>query len=160
MINERLRNVGWFLISLFACYLAAFVGSFFTIDAISTWYTTIQKPLFNPPNWLFGPVWSALYTMMGICFFLINSSYHPLKKTAQILFISQLILNALWSIIFFNVHALGLAFAEIIILWIVILILILKSKPINKWCSVMLVPYLLWVTFASILSGSIWWLNR
>jgi tryptophan-rich sensory protein len=98
--------------------------------------------------------------MMGICFFLINSSYHPLKKTAQILFISQLILNALWSIIFFNVHALGLAFAEIIILWIVILILILKSKPINKWCSVLLVPYLLWVTFASILSGSIWWLNR
>jgi tryptophan-rich sensory protein len=94
MMNERLRNVGWFLISLLACYLAAFVGSFFTIDEINTWYTTIQKPSINPPNWLFGPVWSALYTMMGICFYLINSSYHPLKKTAQILFISQLILNA------------------------------------------------------------------
>jgi tryptophan-rich sensory protein len=159
-MNEGLRKTGWFLISLLSCYLAAFIGSFFTIDAINTWYTTIQKPSFNPPNWLFGPVWSALYTMMGVCFYLINSSYHPLKKTAQYLFILQLILNSLWSIIFFNFHTLGLAFAEIIVLWLVILFLILKSKPINKWCSILLVPYLLWVSFATLLSGSIWWLNR
>jgi tryptophan-rich sensory protein len=159
-MNEGLRKTGWFLISLLSCYLAAFIGSFFTIDAINTWYTTIQKPSFNPPNWLFGPVWSALYTMMGVCFYLINSSYHPLKKTAQYLFILQLILNSLWSIIFFNFHTLGLAFAEIIVLWFIILFLILKSKPINKWCSILLVPYLLWVSFATLLSGSIWWLNR
>lgn len=159
-MNEGLRKTSWFLISLLSCYLAAFIGSFFTIDAINTWYNTIQKPSFNPPNWLFGPVWSALYTMMGVSFYLINSSYHPLKKTAQYLFILQLILNSLWSIIFFNFHTLGLAFAEIIVLWFVILFLILKSKPINKWCSILLVPYLLWVSFATLLSGSIWWLNR
>jgi tryptophan-rich sensory protein len=154
------KNYGRIILSAILCVVLGSVGGLFTASEITGWYQSLNKPAWNPPNWLFGPVWSALYTMMGICFFLINSSYHPLKKTAQILFISQLILNALWSIIFFNVHALGLAFAEIIILWIVILILILKSKPINKWCSVLLVPYLLWVTFASILSGSIWWLNR
>jgi tryptophan-rich sensory protein len=142
--------------------LAAFIGSMATIDAVSTangWYATLIKPPFNPPKWVFGPVWSVLYTMMGVCFYLINRSNHPKKRLFQQVFIAQLVLNALWSILFFYFHALGWAALEIIVLWAVLLWLTIKSKTINPWCRWLMIPYLLWVSFAAVLSVSIWWGN-
>lgn len=156
------QKIGLFIISLCACYLAAFIGSMATIDAVSTangWYATLIKPPFNPPKWVFGPVWSVLYTMMGVCFYLINRSNHPKKRLFQWVFIAQLVLNALWSILFFYFHALGWAALEIIVLWAVLLWLTIKSKTINPWCRWLMLPYLLWVSFATVLSVSIWWRN-
>jgi len=148
-----------FILSLLACYAAAFIGSFATIDSITGWYTTIVKPSFNPPNWIFGPVWSLLYTLMGICFYLINISEHPSKVFVRKLFIVQLILNAFWSILFFNFHALGFAIVDILLLLFTLILIAIKGKEINIWCSILFIPYILWVSFATILNISIWWLN-
>jgi len=148
-----------FILSILACYVAAFIGSFATIDSITGWYTTIVKPSFNPPNWIFGPVWSLLYTLMGICFYLINISEHPSKVFVRKLFIVQLILNAFWSILFFNFHALGFAIVDILLLLFTLILIAIKGKEINIWCSILFIPYILWVSFATILNISIWWLN-
>ncbi len=148
-----------FILSLLACYAAAFIGSFATIDAITGWYTTIVKPSFNPPNWIFGPVWSLLYTLMGICFYLINISEHPSKVFVRKLFIVQLILNAFWSILFFNFHTLGFAIVDILLLLFVLILIAIKGKEISIWCRILFIPYILWVSFATILNISIWWLN-
>lgn len=129
------------------------------MDAITGWYTTIIKPSFNPPNWIFGPVWSLLYTLMGICFYLINISEHPSKVFVRKLFIVQLILNAFWSILFFNLHALGFAIVDILLLLFVLILIAIKGKEISIWCRILFIPYILWVSFATILNISIWWLN-
>ena len=156
----RMKNkVLIFILSLLACYAAAFIGSFATIDSITGWYTTIVKPSFNPPNWIFGPVWSLLYTLMGICFYLINISENPSKDFVRKLFIVQLILNAFWSILFFNFHALGFAIVDILLLLFVLILIAIKGKEISIWCSILFIPYILWVSFATILNISIWWLN-
>lgn len=153
------NKVPIFVISLLACYAAAFIGSFATIDAITGWYTTIAKPSFNPPNWIFGPVWSLLYTLMGICFYLINISEHRSKVFVRKLFIVQLILNAFWSILFFNFHVLGFALVDILLLLFVLILIAIKGKEISIWCRILFIPYILWVSFATILNISIWWLN-
>ena len=131
-----------------------------TAAGISDWYTNINKPSFNPPNFIFGPVWTMLYILMGISFYLIlQSPFNIHKKKAIVFFCMQLILNFFWSIIFFNFHWLELAFIEIIMIWISILAMILVFYKINKAAAYLQIPYLLWVSFASILSGTIWILN-
>ena len=156
------QKIALLISSLAACYLAAFVGSMATIDAVSTangWYATLIKPTFNPPKAVFGPVWSVLYTLMGVCFYLINRSKSPQAARIRWIFIVQLVLNALWSILFFYFHALGWAALEIVVLWSVLLWLTIKTYAINPWCRMLLLPYLLWVSFAAVLSVSIWWVN-
>lgn len=154
-MNNLLKAV----ISIVICLAVGGISGYITADAIPGWYVTINKPSFNPPNWIFGPVWTTLYILMGVAFYLIWKSTHPQKNKAMLLFGIQLLLNFFWSIIFFNFHALGFALAEIILLWIFILLSILSFYPISKVASYLLIPYLLWVSFASVLNFSIWQLN-
>jgi len=148
------------LISILIALSAGFIGSFFTTPSISTWYAFINKPSFSPPNWLFAPVWTLLYILMGIAAFLIWQKRDN-QKTKQALrfYGTQLILNALWSIIFFGMHNPGLAFLEIIFLWIFIFLTLIKFYKINKTAGLLFVPYLAWISFALILNYAVWMLN-
>ncbi len=149
-----------FAICILICLSAGFIGSFFTASSIPTWYAGIAKPSFNPPGWIFGPVWTILYVLMGVSLFLvIKNGFSKKNKTALNYFSVQLILNALWSILFFGLKNPLLAFIEIIFLWFFILMTILSFYKISKWASYLLVPYLLWVSFASVLNYFIWMLN-
>ena len=149
------------LLSIAICQAAGLIGSFFTAPAIPTWYATLQKPSFSPPNWLFAPVWISLYALMGIALFLIWQKGWQKKSVKQALTIFgfQLGLNSLWSIIFFGFQSPFWALVEIIILWGLILLTIIKFKPLSKTASLLLVPYLLWTTFATILNFAIARLN-
>lgn len=146
---------------IFVCELVGILGSFFTITSIATWYTTLNKPFFNPPNYLFGPVWTILYALMGYSVFLVWEKGLKKKgvKEALKLFVIQLFLNGIWTPIFFGVKELSSALLVIIVMWIFILKTILKFYHINKMASYLLVPYLIWVSFATLLNFSIWYLN-
>jgi len=148
--------------SLLICQLAGFVGSLFTSPAIPGWYQTLEKPFFTPPSWLFAPAWITLYLLMGIALFLVLRKGLKKKgiKIALIFFFIQLFLNSLWSIIFFGLKSPFWAFMEIIILWLFILLTIIKFFKISKASGWLMIPYILWVTFASILNFSIFYLNR
>ncbi|MDP2174404.1 MAG: TspO/MBR family protein [Bacteroidota bacterium] len=140
--------------------LVGFASGMANVNAINSWYTQIQKPSFNPPNYLFGPVWTVLYILMGVSLYLIiQAPSNDAKKTAYWIFGIQLLLNALWSFIFFYFHQIGFAFIEIAILWIMIIAMIWVFYGINKTAALIQIPYLLWVTFASVLNFAIWRLN-
>jgi tryptophan-rich sensory protein len=148
------------VISIIICQLAGMIGSVFTMPAIPGWYVSLNKPSFGPPNWLFGPVWILLYTLMGISLYLVWSRKGSAgAKTALILFAIQLGLNTLWSLIFFGLRLPSAAFLEILVLWLFILLTILKFFPISKVAAYLLIPYLLWVSFASLLNFYIFRLN-
>ena len=136
------------------------IGGFATATSITNWYVNINKPWFNPPNYLFGPVWTTLYILMGISIYMIlQSPKTELRKKAIAIFCIQLFLNFCWSFIFFKFQLLGLAFIEIILMWASILTMIIVFFEINKKAALIQIPYLLWVSFASVLNGSIWFLN-
>jgi tryptophan-rich sensory protein len=142
------------------CLCAGAIGSFFTASSISTWYAGLNKPSFNPPSWIFGPVWTILYILMGVSLFLVvKRGFSKKNKLALKFFGVQLVLNTLWSILFFGLRNPLLAFVDIILLWIFILLTILKFYRISKWSSYLLMPYILWVSFASVLNYAIWMLN-
>jgi tryptophan-rich sensory protein len=147
--------------AIILCQLAGIIGVVFTNPAIPTWYASLIKPSFNPPNWVFGPVWTFLYTLMGISLYRITEIdiKGPLIRKGIFLFVIQLILNSIWSILFFGLQNPLLAFGEIIILWLLIVATIYQFNKIDKSASYLLVPYLLWVSFAAILNYSIWRLN-
>lgn len=131
-----------------------------TAKNIYGWYSDLEKPSFNPPNYLFGPVWTLLYILMGISFFLLLQSPQSNKrKEAIITFYVQLFLNFCWSFIFFYFQLTGPALAEILVLWLSILWMLVSFKKINTAAAILQLPYLLWVSFASVLNASIWWLN-
>lgn len=157
----RIKNLPKLIASLIICQLAGIVGSVFTIPAVTSWYPTLNKPSFSPPNYIFGPFWLMLYFLMGISLYLVWQKKAKKKKVRQalILFGVHLFLNVLWSIVFFGLKNTGLAFIEIVILWFFILIVIYKFWKIEPKAGILLIPYLLWVSFASILSYSIWFLN-
>ena len=135
-------------------------GGFATASSIGTWYATLNKPFFNPPNYLFGPVWTTLYILMGISFFMIlQAPSTPFRKKAIRIFYIQLFFNFWWSFIFFKFHLLGFAFVEICLMWLSILSMILVYHKINKTAAYLQIPYLLWVSFATVLNASLWWLN-
>ena len=136
------------------------VSGFFTTPNIPNWYTYLQKPSFNPPNWLFGPVWTILYVLMGISFFLIFQSVSNWKTKALGIFCIQLILNFLWSFIFFQQKQLGWALVELMVLWFCILMMIFIFYKVNKTAALLQIPYLLWVGFAGILNYFIFILNH
>lgn len=140
---------------------AGFIGSFFTSASIPIWYANINKPSFNPPNWIFGPVWTILFIMMGLASYFIWLRWGSgnLAKIALILFFVHLIFNILWSVLFFGLQEPFWAFLEIVFLWIMILALIILFYQIDKKAAYLLVPYLLWVSFASVLNFAIWRLN-
>lgn len=136
-------------------------GGFATATNVDTWYTTLEKPAFNPPNWLFGPVWTTLYLLMGIGLFRILS-HRPsqLRRQCVVVFGIQLFLNFWWSFLFFAFHLVGWAFVEIVLIWISVLSMILVWRRLDPVASWMQVPLLLWVTFASVLNGAIFVLNK
>jgi tryptophan-rich sensory protein len=156
-----MKNIFKLIISIIVCQLAGFIGSLFTTPNINTWYATLTKPSFNPPNWVFSPVWTTLFLLMGISLYLIWKQGFEKKnvKNAILIFGIQLILNILWSILFFGLQNPLLAFIEIIILWLAILFTILVFYRIKKSAAYLLIPYILWVSFAAILNFFLWRLN-
>ena len=145
------------------CLVIGYLSSLVTKESIISWYPTINKPVFNPPNWIFAPVWTILYVMMGVAGGMIwnklETDQQNVKK-AFTFFIIQLGLNALWSYLFFGLHNPFLALIEIILLWLMIFETYNQFKKIDKIAAYLLLPYLAWVSFATILNASIWWLNR
>ncbi len=149
------------VISILIPILVGAISGYFTTSGVNGWYALANKPWFNPPNWIFAPVWSSLYVLMGIALFLVwkADASKDIKQTAIILFAVQLALNFFWSIIFFKLQQPGWAFVEIIIMWVMILLTILWFGKINTASAWLLVPYISWVSFASVLNYSIWRLN-
>jgi len=137
------------------------IAGIFTSHAIPEWYETLNQPSFNPPNWIFGPVWTTLYFLMGVSLFLIwKESANKDRNRAILVFMIQLILNFCWSFLFFYYHQIGLALVEIVLLWISIISMILLFYRIKPMAAYINIPYLLWVTFATILNAAYYFLNR
>jgi translocator protein len=157
-----MRPISRFVIAIGVCLLVGYLSGFATQSSISTWYPTLVKPSFNPPNWIFAPVWSVLYLLMGISFGLIlNQTLDvKVKRQAILFFIGQLFLNALWSVLFFGFQMPFLALIEILILWFFIFKTIKIFAPLHALASKLLWPYLAWVSFAMVLNATLWWLNR
>ena len=152
-----MKNIWKLIISIILPFLASTIGGLFTASSVSTWYIDLIKPSFNPPSWIFGPVWTILYLLMGIALYLIWIKKYD--KYAFMVFGVQLFLNALWSILFFGMKLPFYAFIEIIFLWVAILFTIIYFYRINKISAYVLIPYILWVTFAAILNFAIFILN-
>jgi translocator protein len=157
----KLKNWGILALSILIAEGVGVLGSIFTLDSISSWYAGIIRPSFSPPNWIFGPVWTTLYLLMGISAYLVWQKGFERKDVKRALWVYgiQLVLNFLWSMIFFSLHNIGGAFIEIILLWIFIALNIYMFYKISKSAAYLLVPYILWVSFAAVLNYSIWALN-
>lgn len=158
-MDTKMTKAMKFFISLMPPFLAAAIGSIFTASSVDSWYQTLQKPFLNPPNWIFGPVWTFLFFLMGSSLYLIWQSDTGGKKKAYLIFGIQLILNILWSVLFFGLQNPRLAFMEIVVLWLVIIWNILMFRKFSSVAAWLLVPYLFWVSFAAYLNFSIWRLN-
>ena len=153
ILKSSLGLVGWLAVS----FAAGWMGSNFGPDA---WYESLAKPAWNPPNAVFGPVWSGLYALMGVAAWLVWRRAGFRKASAGlVLFIVQLVLNALWSYLFFALHRVELAFFEILVLWSLILIVGILFWQKVKLAGALMLPYLVWVGFASVLNFALWRLN-
>jgi tryptophan-rich sensory protein len=158
----QLNKTQKILISVVTCLGIGFISGQITKSAIIDWYPMIKKPFFNPPNWVFAPVWTMLYVMMAVAAALVwdKIDRNNLVKMALRYFVIQLILNSLWSILFFGLHNPGLALIEIVLLWLMIYETFIQFGKIDKLAANLLIPYLGWVGFATILNASIWFLNK
>jgi tryptophan-rich sensory protein len=137
------------------------VAGIATSSGMDGWYQSLRKPAFNPPGWVFGPVWTTLYALMGLGLFLVwRSPRGPGRRLALAIFGVQLALNFAWSFLFFRFHLPGAALAELILLWLAVLAMILAFRKVRPAAAWLQVPYLLWVGFAGILNASIWFHNR
>jgi translocator protein len=152
----------WAMLAVFVviCFAAAGVGSLATSTSVGSWYQTLRRPSWNPPDWIFGPVWSSLYLSMAVAAWLVWRRGSVGTKYALLLFFVQLGLNVLWSVIFFGLRLPGQAFAEIIALWVAILLTTAAFWRSSALAGALLLPYLVWVSFAAILNYTIWQLNR
>jgi len=155
------QNLFKLLLAIVMCELAGIIGSFFTTPAIPIWYASLVKPSFNPPSWLFAPVWTILFLLMGIAFYLIwqKMSTDKSAKLAMIIFVAHLGINILWSVLFFGMKNPLYALIDIAVLWLMIAYLIYAFMAIDKRAAYLLVPYLLWVSFATVLNFTLWQLN-
>jgi tryptophan-rich sensory protein len=180
----KYNNLLKLLISIIICELAGFVGSVFTMPEINGWYKNLNKPSFNPPSWIFGPVWTIIFILMGISLYIVWSKKWEIKNKTKsdkikawnslsqkffsgswqkaniiLIFVTQLTLNVLWSIIFFGAHSPGVAFFEILMLWVAIIFTIINFYRVSKNAALLLIPYILWVSFAGFLNLFIWIIN-
>jgi tryptophan-rich sensory protein len=157
---QRYLRIG---LVVMTCLVVGYLSGMATQEGIKTWYPTLVKPFFNPPNWVFGPVWTLLYIFMGIAGGLVwnqlDANPEGVKK-GFLFFVIQLGLNAMWSYLFFVLCNPLLALIEIVLLWLLIFETYTQFKKINRWAGKLLIPYLAWVGFATLLNGAIWWLNR
>lgn|SRR6187431_1377347 len=158
-----MKGIHWgsLILCVFSTLLIGSISGLANVGNISGWYATLIKPSFNPPNYLFGPVWTVLYILMGISFYLIfQSAKTEARNKALIIFTFQLVLNFSWSFLFFYFKWPGIAFIEIIILWIAIVMMLFTFYRVSHLAAYLQVPYLLWVSFATVLNGAIWYLNK
>jgi tryptophan-rich sensory protein len=149
------------IMAVLACQAAGGLGAIFTAQSRSDWYPTLRKPPFNPPGSVFGPVWTLLYMLMGIAFDLVSrrEANRGAVRQAQAIFGLQLILNTLWSALFFGRRSPLAALVEIILLWFAIVLTVVLFGRVSKLAALLLLPYLAWVSFAAVLNGAIWRLN-
>jgi translocator protein len=156
-INPWLALTGFLLI----CFLAGGLGGWATAQSVTEWYPTINKPAWNPPSWVFAPVWTTLYVMMAIAAWLVwkRDARFTGVRLALILFFVQLFLNALWPFVFFSAHQIGLALFNIAALWLVLALTVWAFFGVSKWAGALMLPYLAWVSFAGFLNYMIWQLN-
>lgn len=179
-----MKKISKLLISLSVCLFSGAVGSVFTTPAIGNWYYFLDKPSFSPPNWIFAPAWTTLYILMGISLYLVWSKnweinvsqkdeeakvWNKISKKLLVgswreenviaIFALQLILNILWSVVFFGLKSPGLAFFEILMLWFAILYMIVNFYRVSKTAALLQIPYIVWVSFAAFLNYSVWMLN-
>lgn len=161
-MTRHLNNAAKLIFALLVTQLAGVFGSFFTIPAIDSWYATLAKPALTPPGWLFGPVWLTLYLSMGIALYLVwkeDTKRHAVQQALS-LFSLQLIVNAVWSTLFFGLQSPLWALADILVLWLLLIATILAFWRIRRPAAYLLIPYLLWVSFAAYLNAAIYFLNR
>ncbi|MBL9190684.1 MAG: tryptophan-rich sensory protein [Opitutaceae bacterium] len=153
LTRSVLGLAGWLVL----CFSAASLGAVFMPGE---WYAALRKPAWNPPGWVFGPVWSALYTLMAVAAWLVwRRGGCAAQRRPLAWFLAQLALNALWTPLFFGWHRPGVAFAEIILLWLAIAWTIVAFWPVQRVAAWLLAPYLAWVSFAAVLNGTLWRLN-
>lgn len=163
MEQKPLSRTFKILVMIITCVVIGTISGLVTRDSVDTWYPMINKPSFNPPNWIFAPVWTTLYVMMGIAAGLVWDRIELQKETVKkglMFFAIQLALNALWSYLFFGLHNPMLALIEIVLLWLMIYETFVQFNKVNKIAGYLFIPYLFWVTFALVLNASIYWLNR
>jgi len=156
----KTRNIIALIICISLPLLTGAVAGCVTSSNISAWYVYLNKPQFNPPNWVFGPVWTALYIFMGVALYLIwKSPASRLRSKALLIFIVQLILNFAWSLLFFYFHQTGWALFEIEVLFVSIFLMSAIFFKISRPAAYLQIPYLCWVAFAAVLNASLWYLN-
>ena len=162
MQGFRIREVPMLIGSILIPLLIGYLGAIVTIPQITTWYSTLSKPWWSPPNWLFGPVWTTLYLLMGVALFLVwREGWHRRDvRFAILIFGVQLVISLLWSVVFFSFHALFGSFIIVMLLWLAILANIIAFLIISKWAGFLLVPYIVWVSIASYLNYSVYILNH
>lgn len=155
-----MRGAAGLVVLLLVVYAVAAIGSGFTTPAVREWYPSLIKPSFSPPNWVFGPVWTALYTMMAVAAWLVLRSAEKRQlQVPMVLFGVQLALNLAWSILFFGLRRPDLGMVDIVLLWLAILATTLTFWRIKPIAGALLIPYLLWVSFAAALNFELWRLN-
>jgi len=157
-----MKKVLGILVSIVVCELAGFIGSMATTPSIPGWYAGLAKPPFNPPNWVFAPVWTTLYALMGLAAYLVYEKgprRNEVRK-ALLVFAVQLVLNVLWSVTFFGAQMIFGAVIVIVLLWAMILASMWLFSRVSKAAAYLLVPYILWVSFAAVLNISLYILNR
>ena len=155
-----MKNVTKLIICIIIPLAVGAISGYATVSGISTWYATLNKPSFNPPNYLFGPVWTTLYVLMGISLYMaVRATANNDRKRAIALFAVQLALNFTWSFLFFTFHQTGLALINIGLLWLSIAGMIWAFYKANRTAALLQIPYIMWVTFASVLNAAIWVLN-
>jgi len=159
--KNRLIEIARLVASIIICQGAGLVGSIFTTPAIPTWYAALRKPSFSPPNWLFAPVWITLFALMGVSAFLVwrKGLGDPQVRIVLAIFVIQLILNTTWSVVFFGLRSPLGGLIVIAVLWVAILLTILNFFKISTTAGIVLIPYILWVSFAAVLNLFIWRLN-
>ena len=160
-MSERSRSIYALFAAVGICLVVGIAASVVTASSIKDWYPLLEKPSWTPPNWLFGPVWSALYVMMGVAAWLVwRDSTGTVQRRVLLIFASQLILNCIWSFLFFGLRSPGWAVLEIVLLWSMIVVTMFSFAKINRLAAGLLVPYVVWVSFAAALNFAVWNLNR
>jgi translocator protein len=153
-------NVALLIGCILLCEMAGILGSIFTVSQIPSWYAFLEKPFFTPPNWLFAPVWTILYAFLGVCLFLLlRAEKTRERKNALRFFFLQLVLNAFWSPLFFGAHQLFLGLLLLLCIWISTCVTMFFSYRVSKFAFYLLIPYILWLSFAGVLNASLWILN-
>ena len=161
MNSITLRELARLILCIAICQMAGVIGSIFTASSVATWYTTLNKPWFSPPGFVISAVWILLFVLMGISLFLVwrQSISGADSKIALAVFAAQLLVNTLWSYAFFGLQSPLAGVVVIVVLWLLILQTIIRFWPISKDAALLLVPYIIWVSFAGFLNYSIWRLN-